>query len=248
MKIKILAIFLFSCVFLIAGCGIKNSRAEFQEIASKVELDTERANVNEFEMYLPKGYIEYIPDSREYTKTTVTLPSGKEKEVVCPYAQKRYKKNELEKHIEFWDDLDSLVSETINGSCYYFINNKDGVALKFSLDNKDEKSEFINHIKHYKPIKDEHCKKYFKKYDLSSSDIDIWLVNEKNVDKKFKDIVFFNSEARVVASTVKARLRVYYSNDKENNMNLNDINDFKDIVAILLSIKPASNYSKEENK
>ena len=51
MKIRLLfSIFLFVCI-LVSGCGkkIPNSRAEFQEIASKVELDTERANVNEFE-------------------------------------------------------------------------------------------------------------------------------------------------------------------------------------------------------
>lgn len=232
MKIKILVIFLFSCVFLIAGCGIKNSRAEFQEIASKVEMDSDPANVSEFEMYLPKGYIEYIPDSREYKKTTVTLSSGKEKKVICPYAQPGYKKNKLEKRIEYWDEFFK------DNSCHYFINYKDEIVLKLYLEPLFTNSEFINQIKHYKPIKDESFKIYFKKYNLSSSDTEIWLVNEKLVDKDFKDIFSFSSKANVVTSTVKVSLEIDYSHSKD--FNLNDINGFHDIIAILLSIKPNS--------
>ena len=104
MKIQHLLIFLFTCIFVISGCAPKNSRAEFQKIASKVEMDyLDRANVGDFEMYLPKGYIEYKPDSKKYTKTTVMLPSGTEKNIICPYAQPDYKKNELDEFAELLD-------------------------------------------------------------------------------------------------------------------------------------------------
>ena len=92
MKIKVFfLVFLFACIF-ITGCGkkIKNSRAEFQQITSNVKLELDEANIESFQMYLPLGFMEYIPDSRKYKKDTIQTPSGKEYKVICTYSKFHY--------------------------------------------------------------------------------------------------------------------------------------------------------------
>ena len=226
---------MFACIFLISGCGkkISNSRTEFQQIASKVELDTERANVSEFEMYLPKEYIEYIPDSRKYTKTTVTLPSGKEKEVKCPYAQAGYKKNELEEFSEILDKgfrSSCTSSDTLN-RVRVFINYKDKSVLYIMPITKTRNPKIDKVLDNILNLTMETVKKqtkedssYMKEYDLSSSETNISFVNSKQKQgpPNFVDL------ALVKNSTANAFMFFCRQDDTT----------YKDIIAILLSMKP----------
>lgn len=244
MKIRLLfSIFLFICI-LVSGCGkkIPNSRAEFQEIASKVEMDIDPANVSEFEMYLPKGYIEYIPDSREYKKTTVTLPSGKEKEVICPYAQQGYKKNELE---EWAEGIDKSIQNrnsnqhsnenSLDKNSKVFIN-KDKKILVYALHIPAIKESKVNFVfdklidYSFKSMKDSMKKNYstMQEYDFSSSFSEIDFIYY--CDKKEKDSPNYFNLASVRTSTGSAVFFSFQFDKDEKN----------DIIATLLSIKPAS--------
>ncbi len=244
MKIRLLfSIFLFICI-LVSGCGkkIPNSRAEFQEIASKVEMDIDPANVSEFEMYLPKGYIEYIPDSREYKKTTVTLPSGKEKKVKCPYAQSGYKKNKLEECAEGLDknangNSDDKDNSSSDRNYKYFINYENDSVLQvmaMSKANDPTMDKMLDNLLSFlvKPVKDslKKCSSYSKEYDLSSYDVKIDFLNAKLKEQE-DGFVYFVDFAVVKTSTGNALIIFYQAHEKTHN----------DIIATLLSIKPASN-------
>lgn len=243
MRIKIFfPVLLFICIFLVAGCGkkISNSRAEFQQITSNVKLELDEANIQAFQIYLPLGYMEYIPDSRKYKKDTIKSPSGKEYKVICPYSKCHYQKNNLELLAEELDKSmknnrrSSSSSDTdVDDNCKIFINNDKKCllyVLQFPLI-KGSKADFIiDKLVDYmfKSLNNEMKKQYSSKqdYDFSSSANTIEFVSYFN--KIEKDSSNYLNIASVRTSTGNALfLSIQFDKDEKN-----------DIIASLLSIKP----------
>ena len=249
MKTQVLLIFLFVCIFLISGCGQKNSRAKFQKIASNVEMDyLDKANIYDFEMYLPKGYIEYKPDSKKYKKTKVILPSGREKEVKSPYAMPNYKKNELEECAENIDKniinkpaFNDFLKDTkifinyekksvlyVMPMCKAAIGGTAGtgaeLAARYNKSVDSNANFFINSMK--EKVKKDGAS--VKEYNLSSDEkkVDIKFFNAKLKQKE--GLIAFMDVAAIKMSKVNAVI-IFCQQDEKT---------YDDIAAILLSIKP----------
>ena len=248
MKIKVFfLVFLFACIF-ITGCGkkIKNSRAEFQQITSNVKLELDEANIESFQMYLPLGFMEYIPDSRKYKKDTIKSPSGKEYKVICPYSKCHYEKNNLEL---FAEEIDKTIQNSsknhhsnensVDKTSKIFIN-KDKASLIYVIQMpliKESKVNFVfDKIIDYmfKSIKNAMKKNYstMQEYDFSSSFADIDFLYY--CDKKDKDSSNYFNLASVRTSTGSALLFSFQFDKDEKN----------DVIASLLSIKPNTTSNK----
>ena len=248
MKIKVFfLVFLFACIF-ITGCGkkIKNSRAEFQQITSNVKLELDEANIESFQMYLPLGFMEYIPDSRKYKKDTIKSPSGKEYKVICPYSKCHYEKNNLEL---FAEEIDKTIQNSsknhhsnensVDKTSKIFIN-KDKASLIYVIQMpliKESKVNFVfDKIIDYmfKSMKDAMKKNYstMQEYDFSSSFADIDFLYY--CDKKDKNSPNYFNLASVRTSTGNAVLFSFQFDKDEKN----------DVIASLLSIKPNTTSNK----